>query len=131
MRVINRLEPLTVVLDELSRAKAPCGVQLIPHPSVLPWQDDQPSRVLSVGVDPRSKLGVLKLTIPGASWFSLGQPRKDGVRYLFFDVAGQGMRFPSNSEISLDAILSAMQVFLLYSGRRPGLMAWQDGERTW
>ncbi|THV23553.1 Imm1 family immunity protein [Glycomyces paridis] len=87
-------------------------------------ESEDPVVELSVGLDPERGVGSLQFLSGEGRWFSKGRTSTyDEVVYCYY---GSGCAYPRDSEVTVDAVRSAVAQFLETDGERPSSVDWQE-----
>jgi hypothetical protein len=83
-----------------------------------------PDHEIRIGVNDDDKVGSICLVLDGQVWFTKGEHiRNDDV---FYNYMGNNADFPQDSEISLEALRTAVKGILAGGGVRPESVEWSE-----
>ncbi|MDX6236134.1 MAG: hypothetical protein QOG10_949 [Kribbellaceae bacterium] len=83
-----------------------------------------PDHEVRIGVNGDDKVGGVCLVLDGQVWFTKGQHTRDDD--VFYNYMGNGADFPRDSEISLDALRTAVKEILAGAGVRAESVEWSE-----
>jgi hypothetical protein len=83
-----------------------------------------PDHEVRIGVNGEDKVGSICLVLDGRVWFTKGERTRDDD--VFYNYMGNSADFPQDSEISLDALRSAVSEVLAGGGVRAESVEWSE-----